>query len=125
MTAHLVIPDYVDSKAKDLMKKFLDRSPQTRLQDPAEIKAHPYFKEIEWEKLYKRDIPPPYVPIVLSKDSTKMIDRNFTGMDVRKEIKPGEALPGDQFEGFTFIKDKNGNTVTSPTTTTTNNVVDQ
>jgi len=33
-----------------------------------------------------------------------MIDPNFRNMDVRREIKPGEALSGDQFEGFTYIK---------------------
>jgi len=86
MTAQLVIPDYVDSKAKDIMRKFLDRNPLTRLQEPVEIKSHPYFKEIDWEKLYKRDIAPPYIPTVSSKDSVKMIDRNFTNMDVKGKL---------------------------------------
>jgi len=103
MTAELTIPDYVDDKAKDLMRKFLDRDPETRLQEPVEIKAHPYFKGIDWEKLFRREIPPPYKPTVSSKDSTKMIDRAFTNMDVKREIKPADPLPGDQFEGFTYV----------------------
>jgi len=104
MTAELTIPDYVEDKAKDIMRKFLDRNPASRMQDPEAIKGHPYFKGIEWDKLFRREIPPPYIPAVSSKDSTKMIDRNFVNMDVKREIKPGEALQGDQFEGFTFIR---------------------
>jgi len=104
MTAELTIPDYVEDKAKDIMRKFLDRNPASRMQDPEAIKAHPYFKGIEWDKLFRREIPPPYIPAVSSKDSTKMIDRNFVNMDVKREIKPGEALQGDQFEGFTFVR---------------------
>jgi len=105
MTAELTIPDYVDDKAKDIMRKFLDRNPSTRLQDADAIKAHPYFKGMDWDKIYRREVPPPYIPSVSSKDSTKMIDRNFVNMDVKREIKPGEALQGDQFEGFTFMRD--------------------
>lgn len=108
MTAELTIPDYMDSKAKDLVRKLLDKNPDTRLQDPAVIKDHPYFQEINWDLLYRREIEPPYIPSVSSKDSTKMIDRAFTNLDVKREIKPGEELKGDQFEGFTFIRDKDG-----------------
>jgi len=82
MTAELTIPDYVDDKAKDIMRKFLDRNPSTRMQDADAIKAHPYFKGLDWDKMYRREIPPPYIPSVSSKDSTKMIDRNFVNMDV-------------------------------------------
>jgi len=106
MTSELTIPEYVDDNAKDLIRKLLDRNSQTRLQEPAEIKAHPYFREIDWENLYNREIPPPYIPTVATKESTRMIDRAFTNMDVKREIKPGEALQGDQFEGFTFMRDK-------------------
>jgi len=86
----------------------LDRNPTTRLSDPDAIKSHPYFKGVEWDKLFRRELPPPYIPSVSSKDSTKMIDSNFVKMDVKREIKPGEALQGDQFEGFTFIRGPGG-----------------
>lgn len=65
MTAELTIPDYVEDAAKDLMKKFLDRSPLTRCQDTDAIKAHPYFKPIDWDRLLRREIPPPYIPSVV------------------------------------------------------------
>jgi len=104
MTATLTMPDYVDGRAKDIMKRFLDRNPETRLQDPTEIQSHSYFKDIDWQKLFTKAIQPPYIPTVSGKESTRMIDRNFTKLDVNKEIRPGEAMQGDQFEGFTFNK---------------------
>jgi len=106
MNAALDIPDYVESKAKDLTKRFLDRNPATRLQDPHDIKSHSYFKDIDWEKLLQREVEPPYVPSITSKDSTKLIDKTFVNLDVNSEIQPSEVLPGDNFQGFTFVSGK-------------------
>jgi len=65
MTAELEIPPEVDPNAADLIRKLLDRNPETRLQDPAQIKAHPWFADIDWEALYNRQITPPYKPPVV------------------------------------------------------------
>jgi len=102
MTADLEIPDNVDDNAKDLIRRFLERSPTARLSDPEIIKNHPWFLGIDWDKLYKKEIHPPYIPSV-TKDSTKMIDRQFTNMNVQKEVGKGEGeIHSDQFEGFTY-----------------------
>jgi hypothetical protein len=45
--------------------QLLVRDPSKRLQDPTEIKQHPFFKGIDWEKLYNKQITPPYKPPVV------------------------------------------------------------
>lgn len=51
--------------AIDLLEQLLERNPAKRLCDPAKIKAHPYFSSIDWDKLERKEIPPPYVPPVV------------------------------------------------------------
>jgi serine/threonine protein kinase len=40
-------------EAKDIIRKFLNRDPEQRLQDSQEIKAHPWFRGLDWVKLEK------------------------------------------------------------------------
>jgi len=39
----------------------LDKNPKRRL-DSAKIMKHEFFKGINWEDLYKKNVTPPYVP---------------------------------------------------------------
>jgi len=108
MTAELSIPDYVDELARDIIRKFLDRNPDTRLKDIEEIKKHRWFSWIDWEKLFRKEMEPPYIPHV-SKDSIEMIDENFTNMDIKQALGETNAVPAgkpDQFEGFTYMPKK-------------------
>ena len=54
------------SNATDLILKFMERDPSKRfgnLQHGAgDVFAHPWFAEVDWERLYNREIPAPYVP---------------------------------------------------------------
>jgi len=49
-----------------LVPQLLDRDPKTRLgsgpTDAAEIRSHPFFKDIDWVKLYNKELPPPFKP---------------------------------------------------------------
>lgn len=59
--AKLQIPSYISPAAKDLLLKLLNKNPKQRLGvvDKNEIKRHPFFKSIDWTKLYNREIAPP------------------------------------------------------------------
>jgi serine/threonine protein kinase len=48
--------------AKDLLHKLLHKKPSKRLTDPALIKKHPFFKEIDWTLLSEKKLRPPYIP---------------------------------------------------------------
>ena len=56
----LTFPDVVSKDAKDLISKLLERNPSQRLgagqNGVSSIKKHKFFKSIDWEKLYKREV---------------------------------------------------------------------
>jgi len=41
----------LSADARDLLEMLLVRSPRHRLTDPRALKAHPFFKEIDWQRL--------------------------------------------------------------------------
>lgn len=71
----------MSADAKDLISKLCQVNPAQRLGNlrggAAEIKKHPWFKSIEWEKLYNREMEPPIKPHVSSSTDT----RNFENYD--------------------------------------------
>jgi len=102
MTAPLNIPSFFSPEAKNLVERLLDRSPVTRLADPAQVKAHPFFKSIDWEKLFNKEITPPFIPPVKNAESTAMVDKSFLSEPVT--LSPTESnlsnLPN--IENFTY-----------------------
>ena len=51
----------------DLIKKLLDRNPETRLgtkNDVIDVVTHPFFEGLDFEKLVKKEIVPIYKPSV-------------------------------------------------------------
>jgi len=109
LSAELTIPDYVEEAAQDIIFKFLDRNPETRLCDIEGIKSHPWFAGINWERLLRKEVEPPYVPHV-SKESTQLIDESFTNMDIKTALGDTNSVittgKPDQFEGFTYMPNK-------------------
>jgi len=107
MTADLTVPEYIEPEAADLIRKFLDRNPDTRLTEIDQIKKQVWFKSIDWDGLLRKEVEPPYIPHV-AKDSTVLIDETFTKMDVNEisnivPVPTGGKDPKDpQFEGFTY-----------------------
>lgn len=71
-------------EAKDLISRLLELSPEKRLgtNGAAEVKAHPFFKDINWETL--RLQPPPFLPILASEDDTSF----FEGRSMLKPVTP-------------------------------------
>jgi len=96
-------------EAQDIIRKFLDRDPVNRLQDSLEIKAHPWFRSIDWVKLEKLEIPPPFVPLVKSADDVGNIDEEFLRENVNADDdEEGASVPvkKEDFINFTFAADK-------------------
>lgn len=59
-------PDYMTEDAVDLITKLLDVNESTRLgsgpNGEADLKAHPFFEGIDWDKLEQKQIEPPVIP---------------------------------------------------------------
>ncbi|KAK9765072.1 hypothetical protein K7432_006898 [Basidiobolus ranarum] len=65
----LRIPNYLSPDAKDLITRLLRKSPGVRFgsgPNGAEaIKAHAFFRTIDWKALARREVEPPIVPILV------------------------------------------------------------
>jgi hypothetical protein len=71
----------IGDDGKQFVKGLLNRNPQNRLgakRGAAELKEHPFFKSINWDLLAKKQITPPFKPIVDSDESTANFDPEFT-----------------------------------------------
>jgi serine/threonine protein kinase len=96
-------------EAQDIIRKFLNRDPTQRLQDPQEIKSHPWFRNIDWVKLEKLEITPPFIPSVRSADDVSNIDEEFLRENVNADDDDEhQAVPvkKEDFINFTFAADK-------------------
>ncbi|CAK59217.1 unnamed protein product (macronuclear) [Paramecium tetraurelia] len=56
----LQIPNYISAEGKNLLKALLNRNPVNRLGsgegDYLEVKQHPYFQDINWDKVFNREL---------------------------------------------------------------------
>jgi len=103
--APLQIPDIFSDEAKDLISKLLERDPNQRFKDPNLIKQHTFFSNIDFVKLSKKEITPPFIPNVLSPDDVGNIDSEFLeesiGSDEENKLKNKEK-DSEDFIGFTW-----------------------
>jgi len=89
----------------------LNRNPDERLGsatgDVENIKAHAFFKDIDFEKLMKKELEPPYKPKVKTgAEDSSNFDKQFTDEQVVDSVVPDSELAGVNdtgFDGFTFV----------------------
>mmetsp|Transcript_21157 Transcript_21157/g.59545 ORF Transcript_21157/g.59545 Transcript_21157/m.59545 type:complete len:460 (+) Transcript_21157:176-1555(+) len=104
MTAKVKYPDHISDDAKDLLQKLLVRDPEKRLAEPKAIKAHPWFGGIDWEKLEKKEMTPPFIPPVKDEADVRMVDPEFTSINPETALDDGEPCEAQpNFDGFTFV----------------------
>ncbi|RNF12738.1 rac serine-threonine kinase-like protein [Trypanosoma rangeli] len=89
----------ISEQAKDLLHRLLDRNPQTRLQDLEEFKKHPFFDDIDWEKLSQREIEPPFRP---SSNIFCNFDEDFTSKEPRALCQEEDGGEQASIAGFSF-----------------------
>lgn len=105
----LRFPDDMDREARSLLIGLLDRNPETRLgvHGASEIKAHPFFAQIDWHRLMAKKYAAPFKPAVESAADTSNFDQEFTS-----EV-PADSVVDDylsesvqrQFGGWTYSGD--------------------
>jgi hypothetical protein len=70
LNGELRFPSYVSADAQSLLEGLLTRDVEKRLGSGAtggeNVKKHPFFKSIDWEKLESKTLDPPFKPKVKS-----------------------------------------------------------
>ncbi|KAH9966046.1 kinase-like domain-containing protein [Russula dissimulans] len=75
----------INEDGKQFVKGLLNRNPKHRLgaqRDAAELKEHPFFKTLDWDALARKQVTPPFKPVVESDESTSNFDPEFTSADI-------------------------------------------
>ncbi|KFP86002.1 Ribosomal protein S6 kinase 2 alpha, partial [Acanthisitta chloris] len=82
LKAKLGMPQFLSAEAQSLLRALFKRNPANRLgsgpDGAEEIKRHPFYSTIDWNKLYRREIKPPFKPAVGQPDDTFYFDTEFT-----------------------------------------------
>lgn len=106
----LKFPSFLSgTDAEDLLTKLLQKDPSNRLSHAPSIKSHPFFANIDWNKLLDKGYAPPFKPTVNGFLDTSNFDQDFTSE------RPQDSVVDDflsesvqkQFGGWTY----NGETV--------------
>ncbi|XP_031698272.1 ribosomal protein S6 kinase alpha-3-like isoform X1 [Anarrhichthys ocellatus] len=106
--AKLGMPQFLSSEAQSLLRNLFKRNPSNRLgagpDSVEEIKRHQFFSTIDWNKLFRRELPPPFKPAAGRPDDTFYFDPEFTAKTPRDS--PGVPLSANAhqlFRGFSFV----------------------
>ena len=98
-------PSHVSRNARDLIDKLLDRNPQSRLgasaQDIDEIKAHPFFAPLDWEKVYNKEYTPEWIPSIKNAEDVSLFDAEFTQEQGGVSFEDGSLIDTQTQESFT------------------------
>ncbi|SCU83479.1 LAMI_0C03378g1_1 [Lachancea mirantina] len=104
--------DVLSPDGRSFVKGLLNRNPKHRLgalDDGRELRAHPFFADIDWEALRQKKTPPPFKPHLSSETDTSNFDPEFTQTSTsymnKQPIAATPLSPAMQakFAGFTFV----------------------
>lgn len=108
LKAKLGMPQFLSIEAQSLLRALFKRNPSNRLgagfDGVEEIKRHPFFITIDWNKLYRKEIKPPFKPAVGRPEDTFHFDPEFTSRTPTDSPGvPPSANAHHLFRGFSFV----------------------
>ncbi|CAF1461058.1 unnamed protein product [Adineta steineri] len=107
LKAKLAMPTYPSVEAQSLLRMLFKRNPANRLGAGPDgfrnIQKHAFFESINWDKLYKKEIEPPFIPPIHS-DYAHYFDKEFTCKTPTDSPGiPPSADANKTFQGFSYI----------------------
>ena len=108
--ADLKIPNFISNKAQKLIKALLKKEPNLRLGskgDVEEIMNYEYFKDVDWNKVYNRELKPP--KNIQDGRQIKMFKEPKLFADDEEDDDGDENGNEDntKFEGWSFVQGNN------------------
>lgn len=116
--------DALSTEGRNFVKGLLNRNPHHRLgaeRDADELMAHPFFADVDWEALSRKNIKPPFKPKLKGELDTSNFDPEFTNalnngtassLNARAAALASGVNPASTplsptlqtaFKGFTFV----------------------
>jgi p90 ribosomal S6 kinase len=108
LKAKLGMPQFLSPDAQSLLRALFKRNPTNRLgagpNGVEDLKAHSFFSTINWDKLLKRQVLPPFKPVASRVDDAFYFDTQFTSKTPRDSPGvPPSATAHELFRGFSYI----------------------
>uniref|UniRef100_A0A3P9PYK7 protein kinase C n=1 Tax=Poecilia reticulata TaxID=8081 RepID=A0A3P9PYK7_POERE len=106
-------PRFLSTEAIGIMRRLLRRNPERRLgsgeKDAEEVKKQPFFRNVDWEALLHRKVPPPFVPSIRSKEDVSNFDEEFTteppALTPPREVRSLSRRDQESFRDFDYVSD--------------------
>ena len=107
-------PKGLSKEARDICKAFLIREPEKRLgcgsNGGDDIMCNQFFRHIDWHKVEKREIQPPFKPKISDPRGVDNFDGFYTNLN--PDLTPRtidteiiiQSMAGNEFEGFSWTK---------------------
>lgn len=118
--------DVLSPAGRSFVKGLLNRNPRHRLgaiDDGRELRRHPFLEDVNWAMLLKKQIQPPFKPIIQDNLDTSNFDPHFTTHEIDHDLflpksnnnnsinsgsqkvknTPLSQTIQNQFQGFTFV----------------------
>ena len=107
LKAKLGMPQYLSPEAQALLRALFKRNPANRLGGGSnginDIKNHPFFASIDWDKLMRKKITPPFQPTVVADDAFHF-DTEYTSRTPKDSpAVPASAATHELFRGFSYV----------------------
>lgn len=88
-------PIHMPRDSVSILQKLLTREPELRLgsgpTDAQEIMSHAFFRNVNWEDIYYKRVPAPFLPTLKGKADTSNFDSEFTSVTpVLTPVQSGE-----------------------------------
>uniref|UniRef100_A0A8K9X420 non-specific serine/threonine protein kinase n=1 Tax=Oncorhynchus mykiss TaxID=8022 RepID=A0A8K9X420_ONCMY len=108
LKAKLGMPQFLSPEAQSLLRNLFKRNPTNRLgagpDGVEEIKRHHFYCTIDWNKLFRRELHPPFKPATGRPDDTFYFDPEFTAKTPKDSPGvPPSANAHQLFRGFSFV----------------------
>ncbi|SMQ54292.1 unnamed protein product [Zymoseptoria tritici ST99CH_1A5] len=104
-------PIHMPRDSVSILQKLLTREPELRLgsgpTDAQEIMSHAFFRNVNWEDVYCKRVPPPFIPTIKGRADTSNFDSEFTS--VTPVLTPVQSVLSqamqEEFRGFSYSAD--------------------
>uniref|UniRef100_A0A8C1XN29 protein kinase C n=2 Tax=Cyprinus carpio TaxID=7962 RepID=A0A8C1XN29_CYPCA len=105
------IPRSLSVKAASVLKGFLNKEPKERLgchpqTGFADIMAHPFFRNVDWDLMEQKQVVPPFKPNISGEFGLDNFDAQFTNEPIQLTPDDDDAvkkIDQSEFEGFEYI----------------------
>nr|CAB3265161.1 protein kinase C delta type-like [Phallusia mammillata] len=107
-----IYPRWMPRDAVDCVQKLLEKNVTKRLGVISDVRDHKFYSSIDFEKLEKRQIDPPFKPKVRSASDYSNFDKEFLNATTRltqadKDVI--QSLDQNLFRGFSFVNPQGRN----------------